>query len=79
MDDNVLKICVVCNTEKSIDTFHKKFKEGKQCKIKTVLKRFFDNKEKIIQQRRDKCARFKDLDDRLKALEEKLSVKNNST
>ena len=36
-------------------------------------------KKKLLQQRRGKCARFKNFDNRLKALEEKLSVNNNLT
>ena len=36
-------------------------------------------KKKKLQQRRDKCARFKDLDNRLKALHEKQGVNSNIT
>ena len=48
MNHNIVKICDVCNTEKSIDTFYKKYSERKACKIKRVLKRYYDNKEKIL-------------------------------
>ena len=33
------KVCVICNTEKSIDTFYNKYRECKQCKIKRSLNR----------------------------------------
>ena len=79
MSDIVVKTCVVCNTEKSIDDFSNKYRECKVLNIEWVLKRSKNDKDKILQERRDKSARFKKLDNRLKALEEKLSVKNNST
>ena len=78
MGDKFGKTCAVCSTEKSIDTFYNEYRECKQCNIKRLLKRYY-NREKILQQRRDKCAHFKDLDNRLKALEEKLSVNNDLT
>ena len=40
------KICVVCNTEKSIDNFHNKYRECKPCNIKRSMTRYNDNKEK---------------------------------
>ena len=53
MDDIVVKTCVVCNTEKSIDDFCNKYRECKQCNIKRVFKRYYDNKDGILQKRRD--------------------------
>ena len=41
------KICVVCNTEKSIDSFHKNYRECKPCNIERNLKRYNENKDKI--------------------------------
>ena len=79
MNDNFGEICVVCNTEKSFDNFYNKYRECRQCNFKRVLTLPFDSREKILQQRRDNCARFKDLDNSLKALEEKLSVNNSLT
>ena len=79
MDDNIVKICVVCHTGKSIDNFHTKYRECKACNIEGVLKRYYNNKETILQQRWDKWARFEDLDNRFKALEEKLRVNINLT
>ena len=46
----VRKICVVCNTEKSIDNFYNKYIECKPCNIKRSTRRYFDNKEKISNQ-----------------------------
>ena len=77
MEANIVKICVVCKTEKSIENFYNKFSGCKACNIKRVLKRHYNNKNKLLQQRRDICAHFKDFDNRLGTLEEKLSVKKN--
>ena len=79
MNKILVRICVVCKTETRIGNFYKKYREYKSCNIRRVLKIYYDNKAKILQQRRDQCARFKDLDKRLKALEQKLSVNNNIT
>ena len=76
MNDSVVKVCVDCNTAKSIDNFSDKYKECKTCNIKRVLKRYHNNKDDILQKRRDKYARSKDLDKRLKALEEIFSEDN---
>ena len=40
MDESVVKNCVDCNTEKSIDNFHNNYRECKQCDDKRVLKRY---------------------------------------
>ena len=79
MQDNIVQNCMVYNSEKNFDNFCNKYTECKQCIIKRVIKRYCDKKEKVLQQRRDNYARFKDFDNRLKALEEELSVNNNST
>ena len=44
------KVCVVCNTEKSIDNFYNKCRECKPCKIKRSTRRYFENKDKISNQ-----------------------------
>ena len=44
------KVCVVCNTEKSIDNFYKKYRECKPCNIKRSTRRYFENKDKISNQ-----------------------------
>ena len=43
-------ICVVCNIEKSIDSFNNKYRERKQCNIKRSTKRDNENKDKISNQ-----------------------------
>ena len=40
MVDIIVKTCAVCNTEKRVDEFYKKFRECKQCNFKRVLKRY---------------------------------------
>ena len=77
MDDTYVKSCVVCNTESNVDDFYNNYRKGKQCNIRRVLKRYHKNKDDISQKHRDKYARFTDLDNRLKALEEKFA-KNDS-
>ena len=74
MNDNVVKICGRCITEKYISNFLKMFSECKACNIKRVLKGYYDNKGKILKQCWDKYSRLKDLDHRFKALDEKLSI-----
>ena len=44
------KVCVVCNTEKSIDNFYNKSRECKSCNIKRSTKRYYENKDKISNQ-----------------------------
>ena len=44
------KVCVVCNTEKSIDNFYNKYRECKPCNIKRSTRRCFENKNKISNQ-----------------------------
>ena len=46
------KVCVVCNIGKSIDNFCNKYRECKQCNIKRSMKRYFENKDKILNQRK---------------------------
>ena len=75
MNEIAVKICVVCHTKKSIDSFHNLKREWKQCNIKRALKRYF-KKNHILQKRIDKYALFKDLNERLKILQENLSVNN---
>ena len=62
---------------KKIDDFYNKYTECKQCNIKRLLKRYYNNEDKKLQRRRDKCARLKDLDNRKEPLEKKLSVNKN--
>ena len=45
-------VCVICNPEKSNNKFYNKFRECKQCNIKRNLKRYFENKDKLSNQRK---------------------------
>ena len=44
------KVCVVCNTEKSIDNFYNKYRECKPCNIIRSTRLYYENKEKISNQ-----------------------------
>ena len=46
------KICVSCNTEKSINDFYNKYRESKPCNIQRSLKRYYENKDKLSNQRK---------------------------
>ena len=46
------KICVVCNIEKSINNFYKKYRECKQCNIERSMRRYYENKDKLSNQRK---------------------------
>ena len=46
------KVCVVCNSEKSIDYFYNKYRECKQCSIKRKTRRYYENKDKLSNQRK---------------------------
>ena len=69
MSDNFVKNCVVCSTEKRIEDFYNKDRECKQCNIKRVLEGYYDYRDGTLQKRRDKNARFKKSDNRLKKME----------
>ena len=46
------KIFVVCNFEKSIDKFYNNYRECKQCNIQRSMKRYYENKDKLSNQRK---------------------------
>ena len=46
------KVCVVCNAEKSIDNFYNKYRECKECKIQRSMKRYYENKDNVSNQRK---------------------------
>ena len=46
------KICTVCNIEKQIENFYKKYSECKACKIKRGVNRYYNNKDKISNQQK---------------------------
>ena len=46
------KVCVVCNTGKSIVNFNNKYRECKPCNIQRSMKRYFENKDELLNQRK---------------------------
>ena len=46
------KVCVVCNIEKSIENFYNKYRECKQCNIQRRMKYYYENKDKLSNQRK---------------------------
>ena len=55
------KIFVVCNAEKSIDNFYNKYRECKQCNIQRSMKRYYENKDKLSNQRKKYYERNRDV------------------
>ena len=70
----MLKVVLFAILRKLLIYFYIKYRECKACNTKRVSKRYYKIKNEILQQRREKNACFKDLVNRLKALEEKLGV-----
>ena len=89
------KTCTICNIEKDINNFYKKYTECRECNRARGLKRYYENKDKIsnqqkiyyeknkdrilLQRQNNRSIQFRDLvisyvelENRLKALEEKL-------
>ena len=89
------KICTICNIEKDINIFYKKYSECIDCNRARGLKRYYENKDKIsnqqklyyeknrekilLQKQNNRSIQFRDsvisyieLENRLKALEEKI-------
>ena len=48
MDDEV---CVICNTENNIEKFHNKYRKCKLCHIQPSMKRYYEIKDKLSNQR----------------------------
>ena len=46
------KTCTMCNIEKHINNFYKKYSECKECNIRRGVKRYFDIKDKISVQQK---------------------------
>ena len=46
------KICSMCNTEKHINNFYKKFSECRVCNRARGLKRYYKNKDEISNQQK---------------------------
>ena len=76
MLDTVDKTCANCNSEKRVGKFYEKCSECEACTIRRVWKRNYNITEESLQKRREKYAQFENLDNRLTALEEKLSISN---
>ena len=91
------KICSMCNIEKHINKFYKKYSECRDCNRARKLKRYYENKGKLsnqqkiyyektrekilLQKRNNRCIQIRDLvmsyvelEDKLKALEEKIKT-----
>ena len=89
------KMCTICNIEKDINNFYKKYSECIDCNRTRGLQRYYENKDKIsnqqkiyyeknrekilLQKKNNRCIQFRDLvisyvelENRLKATEEKL-------
>ena len=69
----MLKFVLFAILKKVYITF-KVIKENVKRVIIKELKRYYNNKDKMLQQRQAKCTRFKILDNRLKALEKKFKM-----
>ena len=93
-------MCTMCQIEKHIDNFYKKYTECRDCNRSRGLKQYYENKDKIsnqqkifheknrekilLQKQNNRSIQFRDLvvlyvelENRLKALEEKLNVYKN--
>ena len=46
------KTCTVCKIEKQINNVYKKYSECKACNIKRGVKRYYNNKDKISNQKK---------------------------
>ena len=91
------KTCTICNIEKDITNFYKKYSECIDCNRARGLKRYYENKDKIsnqqkayyeknrerilLQRQNNRSIQFRDLvvsyvelENRLKALEEKMKI-----
>ena len=91
------KMCTICNIETDINNFYRKYSECIDCNRTRGLKRYYENKGKISNQKkiyyeknrekillqkqnnggiqfRDLVISYVELENRLKALEEKLKI-----
>ena len=46
------KMCTICNIEKDINNFYKKYSECIDCNRTKGLKRYYENKDKITNQQK---------------------------
>ena len=91
------KFCTMCNIEKHINNFYKKYSECRDCNRTRGLKRYFENKNKLSNQQkiyheknrekillqkqnnrgiqfRDLVISYVELENKLKALEERMKI-----
>ena len=91
------KMCTICNIEKDINNFYKRYSDCRDCNRTRGLKRFYKNKEKksnhrklyyeknrekiLLQKQNKRGVHFRDfvisyveIENKLKALEEKLKI-----
>ena len=54
------KVCLICNTEESVDKFYNKYREIKPCNMKS-LKCYYENKDKLSNQRKIYYEKERDL------------------
>ena len=82
------KTCTICNNEKDINNFYKKYSECRDCNRARGLKRYYENKDKIsnqqrvyyeknrekilLQKKNNRCIQFRDLVISFVELENKL-------
>ena len=46
------KTCSICNIEKHMNNFYKKYSEGRDCNRAKGLKRYYENKDKVSNQQK---------------------------
>ena len=46
------KMCTICNIEKDINNFYRNDSESTECNCARVLKRYYENKDKISNQQK---------------------------
>ena len=55
------KICVICNTEMSIDKFYNKDRECNQCNVRKSVKGYYETKVKMSNQRKTYYGKNRDV------------------
>ena len=55
------KPCAICNLEKHISNFYKKYSECRDCNRARGLKRYYENKEKISNQQKNYYEKNRDI------------------
>ena len=55
------RVCVICNTEKSIENFYNNYRECKTCNIQRSLKRYYENKDNLTKHRKIYYEKIRDM------------------